>query len=129
MLNVLKLVEIRPDITLRAPALFLLFHDPLNLMWFVGHYLRSPIVLVLFMRILWIIVTLCFFVGAVRYARKEGLTPYAATMLVAIFYTALTTIIVGFTVNARYRVPVEALIIPFSLYGFLYLTTLWRQSR
>lgn len=127
VLNVLKLLNVRPDISLGTPALFLLLHDPLKLLWFVGHYLQSPIVLVLLMRIVWIIVTLCFFVGAVRYIKKEGLTPPAVTMLTVITYMALTTIIVGLTVNARYRLPVEAFIIPFALYGFMYLTALMKN--
>ena len=129
VLEMLKLVGVKPDISLGTPALFLLLHDPLKLLWFMGHYLRSPIILVLLARIIWIIVTLCFFVGAVRFIRKEGLTPYAVTMLVAILYLALTTIIIGFTVTGRYRLPAEAIIIPFALYGLLYLKTLWHQSR
>lgn len=123
MLNVLKLLEVKPDLSLGTSALFLLLHDPLKLLWFIGHYLSSPVILVLLMRIVWIIVTLCFFVGVVRYTQKKGLTPYALTMLTIIAYMALTTIIVGLTVNARYRLPVEALIIPFALYGFMYLKT------
>lgn len=124
MLNVLRLLEVRPDLSLGMSALSLLLSDPLKLLWFMGHYLSSPFVLVLLMRIIWIIITFCFVVGAVRYIRKEGITPYALTMLAIIFYMALTTVIVGLTVNARYRLPVEAFIFPFALYGLLYLKTL-----
>ncbi|MCX6787214.1 MAG: glycosyltransferase family 39 protein [Candidatus Kaiserbacteria bacterium] len=129
VLNVLRHLNVKPDLSLGTPALFLLVHDPLKLLWFIGHYLYSPIILVFLARIIWIIVTLCFFIGAVRYIRKEGLTPHAATMLATVFYLALTTIIVGLTVNARYRLPAEALIVPFALYGLLYLKTLWYRSR
>ncbi len=129
MLNVLRLLEVRPDMSLGTSALFLLLSDPLKFLWFIGHYLQSPFVLVLLMRIVWVIATILFCIGAVHYVRKEGLTPYAATLLATIFYMALTTIIVGLTVNARYRLPVEAFIIPFALYGFLYCKTLWHRSR
>lgn len=118
MLNVLKLVGVIPDSLLGEPALFLLLHDPLKLLWFIGHYFSSPIILVLFMRAVWIIVTLCFFVGAVCFVKKKGMTPYAATMLAIIFYIALVTIVVGLSINARLRLPVEALIVPFAWYGF-----------
>lgn len=123
VLNVLRLLKIRPDIPLGTPALFLLLHDPAKLLWFMGYYLRSPIALVLLMRAVWVVVTLCFCIGVVRFLRKEGVTPSALTMLTIIAYMALTTIIVGLTVNARYRLPVEAFIIPFALYGLMYLKT------
>lgn len=129
MLEVLKLVGVAPDLFLGAPALSLLFHDPIKLLWFVGHYLTSPIILVFCMRLVWIVATLALLVGAVRYLRKEGLTPYAATMLAAILYFSLTTIIVGLTVTARYRLPAEAFIIPFALYGFLYLKRRWLPAK
>jgi|GEM_PF-1122235 len=129
VLEMLKLIGIRPDLSLGTPALFLLLHDPLKLLWFIGHYLHSPIILVLFARIVWIVVTVCFFIGVVRYIQKEGFTPYAVTMLSVILYLALTTIIIGLAVTARYRLPAEALIIPFALYGLLYFKTLWHRSR
>ncbi|MFA5942651.1 MAG: glycosyltransferase family 39 protein [Candidatus Paceibacterota bacterium] len=127
VLNVLRLLKIQPDISLGTPALFLLLHDPAKLLWFMGYYLRSPIILVLFMRVVWIVITLCFCIGVVQYLRKERFTSHALTMLTVIAYMALTTIIVGLTVNARYRLPVEAFIIPFALYGFMRVTAAMRH--
>jgi len=130
MLDFLRLLGIKPDLSLGTPALFLLIHDPVKLLWFIGHYLSSPFALILLMRIIWVIVTIGFFVGAVRYIKKEGLTPYAATMLVTIFYISFTTILIGLSINARYRLPVEALIVPFAFYGFSYLYRLiWNRSQ
>ena len=120
--NVLKLVGVRPDLSLGAPALFLLLNDPIKLFGFIIHFACSPFILVLFMRLVWILLTIGFFVGAFKYIKKEGMTPYAVTMLATIFYIALVTIVVGLSINARLRLPVEALIVPFSFYGLMYMT-------
>lgn len=128
MLDVLRILKIRPDIKLGTPALFLLLHDPLKLLSFIWHYLYSPIILVFLMRILWIVITFSFFVGAVQYIRKMGMTPYVLVMLTTIFYIALITILVGLSINSRLRLPVEVLIVPLAFYGLAYMARRFTQS-
>lgn len=129
MFDVLRHVDASPDTLLGKPAVFLLFSDPQKFFGFIGYYLTKPAVLILIMRILWYAITILFIVGAWRYLRREGLTPYVAVTLCTVAYFAAITLVLGLTINARYRLPVELLIIPFALYGLIYFKTLWRPSR
>lgn len=129
MFDVLRHVGASPDMLLGKPAVFLLFSDPRAFLGFIWYYLTKPAVLILVMRILWYAISALFIVGAVRYVRREGLTPFVAVALCTVVYFAMITLVLGFTINARYRLPVEFLIVPFALYGLSYLKTLWRPSR
>ena len=129
VLDLLRLAKLAPSERLGAPALALLFTDPRALWGHITYFITTPAVFVLIMRIVWYAVTVLFCVGIFAYVRRYGLTPSSLAALGTVAYFALVTIIVGLTVNARYRLPVEALIIPFALYGLLYLKTLWRRSQ
>lgn len=119
MFDVMRQIEVRPDKLLGKPAIFLLFSDPAAFFGFIGYYLTKPAVLILIARILWYLITAFFIVGVVQYLRREGLTPFAAVTLSSIAYFALTVLVLGLTINARYRLPIEFLIIPFALYGLV----------
>jgi 4-amino-4-deoxy-L-arabinose transferase-like glycosyltransferase len=127
--DVLRHIGEKPDMLLGKPAVFLLFSDPSEFFGFIGYYLTKPAVLILIMRIFWYLITIFFVAGAIRYIRREGITPFAAVALCSVTYFALITLVLGFTINARYRLPVEFLIIPFALYGLVYLKTIWKQFR
>ncbi|MBI1960851.1 MAG: glycosyltransferase family 39 protein [Candidatus Liptonbacteria bacterium] len=121
MFDVLRHVNFKADQLLGKPALFLLLSDPMKLLGFIGHYATTPAVLILIMRIAWFIATFLFFVGAVQSMRRQRHSFYATVAFCTVLYFALMTLSIGLTVNSRYRLPVEFLIIPFALYGFLYL--------
>lgn len=129
MFDVIKHVGARPDRLLGKPALFLLFSDPMKLLSFVWYYATTPTILVLIMRVVWYISTALFFLGAVVAMHRQKYTFYSMSAFVTVLYFAALTLTIGLTVNSRYRLPVEFLIIPFALYGLLYLKTLWRPSR
>lgn len=127
MFDVLKHIGLRPDVLLGQPALFLLLSNPAKLFGIIGYYLTKPAILILFARIIWSLVTVLFFIGAWRYLKREGVTPYALIAIVNVLYFAVITLSLGLTINSRYRLPVEFLIIPFALYGLLYCKTLWHH--
>lgn len=129
MFDFIKHVGARPDVLLGKPALFLLFSDPMKLLGFIGYYATTPTILILVMRIIWFIATIFFFIGAVYVIQRQKFTFYAMVAFCTVLYFALMTLTIGLTVNSRYRLPVESLIIPFALYGFMYCKTLWYQSR
>lgn len=129
MFDVLRHIGFGADKTLGKPAIFLLLSDPAAFFGFVAYYVTKPAVLILIMRILWYLITALSIIGAVRYFRREGGTPFALVALSSVAYVGLTTLVLGLTINARYRLPVEFFIIPFALYGLLSLKTLWHRSR
>jgi 4-amino-4-deoxy-L-arabinose transferase-like glycosyltransferase len=129
MFDVIKHVGARPDILLGKPALFLLFSDPMKLLGFIWYYATTPTILVLIMRVLWYIVTALFFVGAFVVLRRQKYTFYATTACITVLYFLLLTLTIGLTVNSRYRLPIEFLIIPLALCGLVYVKTLWHRFR
>ncbi|MFZ3043632.1 MAG: glycosyltransferase family 39 protein [Minisyncoccia bacterium] len=129
MLDVLKKVGARPDQMLGKPALFLLLSDPMRLLGFIGYYAATPAILILVLRLVWFVTTVLFFLGAVQAMRQQRFTFYTTAAFATVLYFALMTLTIGLTVNSRYRLPVEFLIIPFALYGFLYSKDLWRRLR
>ncbi|MCX6787577.1 MAG: glycosyltransferase family 39 protein [Candidatus Kaiserbacteria bacterium] len=129
MFDVIKHVGARPDRLLGQPALFLLFSDPMKLLGFVWYYATTPTILVLLMRVVWFIVTILFFLGAVLILQKQKFTFYPMMAFVTVLYFLLITLTIGLTVNSRYRLPIEFLIIPFALYGLMYIKTVWQRFR
>ena len=113
----------------RKPALFLLLSDPKALFDIIGYYAMKPAILILIVRTIWFITTILFFAGAVRAVRRYGFTLYSSIAFGAVFYFALITLTVGLGVNARYRLPVEAFIIPFALYELLYLKSRFSRKK
>ncbi|MBX4209213.1 glycosyltransferase family 39 protein [Candidatus Parcubacteria bacterium] len=105
--------------TLDKPALTILIESPAKLFSIIGAYVRSGAAIIVIMRLVWIMVTISFFAGAAAYIRREGWRPAASAALFLVIYFALTTSINGLGVNARFRVPVDAFIFSFALYGLL----------
>ena len=112
-----KTVENKLD----KPALTILLESPSRLFEIIGNYVRSGAISIVVVRVLWIINTLCLMVGAFLFLKREKKLPFALYALILIAYFALTTSINGLGVNARFRVPVNAFIFSFALYGFLVL--------
>ncbi|KKS34878.1 MAG: hypothetical protein UU95_C0007G0015 [Parcubacteria group bacterium GW2011_GWC2_42_12] len=78
----------------------------------------SPLALVLLFRLFWILTAVCFMMSLVYQAVKKGFNIYSGFFLVLILYFALTTIANGLGVNARFRYPVNALILIFVIQGW-----------
>lgn len=104
---------------LERPALAILTESPSRLFEIIDAYARSGALSILVMRLLWIILTIFFFVGAAFYLKKDKRTPAVLSALFLVAYFALTTSINGLGVNARFRVPVNVFLFSFALYGFL----------
>jgi len=119
MLDVLRHINASPKDRLGGPALFMLFSAPGELFGFIKKVFMTPAVLILFGRLLWVGITVAFFAGAVRYLRKEKITPYGILALSLVFYFMLTTLVVGLAISARYRMPVNIFILLFALYGLI----------
>jgi 4-amino-4-deoxy-L-arabinose transferase-like glycosyltransferase len=99
-----------------TPTLLLL-SQPLVLARFLAELAMTPLVFVLLGRVAWLIITCAFFAGVWRYLRHaNGTVIYAKTAVAVVLYLMLTTILVGFTVNYRYRLPVNVFIATFAAY-------------
>lgn len=127
MFDVLRHIGASPDKLLGKPAVFLLFSDPQAFLGFIAYYLTKPAILILLMRIVWYLLTVLGMIGAIRYLIREGANAYVVSALCLVAYFAAITLVLGFTINARYRLPVEFLILPFALYGLVYLNNVWRH--
>ncbi len=125
MYDVLRHIGQKPGILLGKPALFVLLSNPLKLGAFILQYTTSPFILILVGRVLWISVTILAFLGIVRYIRKEVTPEYACMSGAIVLYFMLTTLVIGLTVNARYRLPVEGLIVMFAFYELIY----WKRKK
>ena len=107
---------------LDKPALILLFTNPVLLAKHIVAYGSSPGIFVLLGRLFWIVTTILFFAGAWFYLRREKFSPFAYTALLMVAYFVLMTAANGFGMNARFRIPVNAFIFTFAIYGF---SVLW----
>lgn len=119
MLTVLQHTGIVPSIYLSQPALSLLLHSPKEFFITVYHFITSPIISVLIMRLLWIAVTVAFFVGSIIFVKKHGLKAQTAFAILLVFYFLVTTPLNGLGVNARFRMPVNPIILTFAVYFIL----------
>ncbi len=119
MLTVLQYSGYTPQNYLSRPALLMLFDDFSGLVIAIKGVISSPMVLVLLVRVFWIIMTLLFFVGVVRFLRDKKPNTLVIFALFLVMYFVATTAINGLGVNARFRMPVNVFIFFFATYGFL----------
>jgi 4-amino-4-deoxy-L-arabinose transferase-like glycosyltransferase len=117
MLTFLEYSGVTINNILTKPAISMIGH-PSELISLIAHYADSPAILVFIFRIIWILISLLFLTGIYFYIKKEGWKSYGVLAVLIIAYFTLTTMINGLGVNARFRVPVEALIFIFAVYGF-----------
>ena len=104
---------------MERPAFTLLLESPTKAFAFLIPFIKSPILFVLLGRMLWILVTLCFIGGAVWYLRPKENRAKGIFLLLLTGYFVFTTVAVGLAVNARFRIPVNAFILTFAVYGML----------
>jgi 4-amino-4-deoxy-L-arabinose transferase-like glycosyltransferase len=79
----------------------------------------SPAFFIIFTRLLWVVITVLFFLGLWRLGRKKEFTAFNALAVIYVAYFALTTIPSGLAVNARFRFPINVFIFIFVI-NYLY---------
>jgi len=128
MLSVLQYAGFTPTETLSRPAITLLLESPKEFLGVVWTHSKSPFVLVLIMRLFWLIVTLMFLWGVYELLRKKKMTAPIVFALVTVLYFAATTPSNGLTVNSRFRMPVNPIILTIAAYPLLRLNKFSRQD-
>ena len=128
MLDVLRHVGFTPNERLRKPALFILLSSPVEFFSLIKKFSTTPMVFVLLGRILWIFITVVFFAGVIRYFRHEKITPHVIIALSLVLYFMLTSLVIGLSISARYRMPVNLFIFSFATYEVLSIAALLRKK-
>lgn len=77
----------------------------------------SPLALVLLLRVFWILIAICFIMSLGYQAIRRKFNVYSGFFLFLVLYFTLTTIANGLCGNARFRYPVNALILIFIIQG------------
>lgn len=116
-LDVLYRLGLEPSIRLEKPSFILFMESPKKVWDFVQPLLASPTLFVILGRVAWFLITLSCIAGTIRYLRAPENRIKGIFIVLVILYFALTTIAVGLAVNARFRFPVNALILTFAAYG------------
>jgi len=123
MLTVLGHAGYVPHTGLEKPALSFLLSSPLMFMKVVWTSIQGPFALVFVMRLVWIMITGLFFIGFFGFSRNKWRDPKTYFIAGLVAYFALTTAIGGLGVNARYRMPVNPIILTFAFIGVGYTLT------
>lgn len=121
MLTVLQHAGYVPDIYINKSAISLLLSSPIEFFEIIFSYIASPFILVLIMRLVWIGITLFFFIGFFQFLKIRRFDIVSLFILIIIIYFVSTSAIGGLGVNARYRMPIDPILFTFSLTGLVYL--------
>lgn len=116
-LTVLGNAGIQPKVGFSRPALSYLLSSPVEFVREASGFILSPFVIVLILRLFWIAVAIMFFVGVWKLWRKKGITPAISLGLILVLYFVATTPSNGLTVNARFRMPIEPIMVVVALMG------------
>ena len=111
----LRHITIRPPEMLGKPSLAALLEDPIGVAQYFGRNLASPLAFILIGRIVWWAVTILFLFGCWRLLRARPLSPHALIAILIVLYVAATSLITGYGLTARYRLPVNALVTTIAL--------------
>jgi len=125
----LRHVNVRPAQMLGKPSLAALFGDPRGFVMYFVHNLFGPLAFILLGRVLWVAIALLCVLGAWRYVRTHGATAPAVIAIGLVLYLAATSAITGYGLTARYRLPVNALVLTFAVYELVELAALVRSKR
>jgi hypothetical protein len=119
MLTFLQAARITPDTYLQKPAFLLLISAPWQFARMIGEYLHTSVAVILFARLFWVLVTACFLAGLYKLFRARLFSPELAFVTLIIVYFMLTTMVNGLTVNARFRMPVEPMLLIVAYAGLM----------
>jgi hypothetical protein len=96
-------------------------NDPIGLIKVIGFQIKGWGLLIFLARIVWIVITLLFFIGVWKCFWRGKMSTTMLMAIILVVYFALTTGINGLGVNARFKVPVEVFIFSFALCGLFSL--------
>lgn len=121
MLTVLQHAGYVPQVYIGKSVLSLALSSPPAFLGAILKYARSPLILVLIMRIAWIGISAFFLLGFLRFLREKKGEAASLFLLSVVLYFTLTSAVGGLGVNARYRMPIEPIIFTFALTGFVFV--------
>jgi 4-amino-4-deoxy-L-arabinose transferase-like glycosyltransferase len=119
MLTFLQAVGVSPSNYLQKPALLLLVSAPWQFIQTIWTYMHTNMALIFVVRIFWIAVTICFAIGLYKLFRARLFSPELLFSVIIVFYFMLTTMVNGLSVNARFRMPVEPIILAVAYAGLM----------
>jgi 4-amino-4-deoxy-L-arabinose transferase-like glycosyltransferase len=125
VLTVLQNVGVVPNSYLKAPAVMLLMHSPLAFAKTIGSYIQSSFIFVLIARLILIVVFLLFIIGIYELWKKKKLSPVLVFAIILVAYFMLTTMANGLSVTARFRMPIEFIILAITAFGYMSLKEAW----
>jgi 4-amino-4-deoxy-L-arabinose transferase-like glycosyltransferase len=129
LLTFLDKIGIRQANIIKTPILSLL-GNPQKLFQAIGAYIASPYIVILLGRIVWIFVTLFAILGSILFIKKEKKSNTMAIIaIILILYFALTTMINGLGVNARFRMPIVPFILMFALYFIFFIMPVLKKLK
>jgi len=121
MLVVLRHAGIHLSVMGNQPSFLLAMQNPVRAFHVLKDMLLSPAIVVLGARMVWVLGALLFLCGVLLFFRDRGFHLPGLIALSLIAYFALTAAINGLGINARFRIPVNALILTFAVYAFAQL--------
>lgn len=96
-------------------SLALVGYAPSEILTLVGNILQTPLALVLMMRFFWMLAAMLFLVSALYLIAGKRMNLATGFILLCVVYFAVTTIMNGLAVNARFRFPVNSLFLVIAL--------------
>lgn len=126
----LEVVRVHPIATLfvASKSLFTFFTNDgfYTLLARTGHTPADFLPLLIVARLIWIMITLAAFVGALVYLLTQR-SQLAILIILLVAYFALTSTIAAFGTNPRYRLPVDPIILACAGLGVIYLLARGRR--
>lgn len=117
-INFLGKIGQNADIHFHGSSLVLLFTSPSELFNITGKLFAGPGILILLGRIFWIVALALSLFGLYRFQKNGKHSRKIAVFLLLVSgYFVLTACLIGFGVSARYRMPIDPIIIGLALYG------------
>lgn len=116
MYDFFRRVDIRPGEVIGKPSVIALFSDPGAVVGYLYRNVAGVVGWIVLARLMWIAVMAAFAAGAWRYLRANA-NVHSILALIVVAYFLLTSLITGFGLTARYRLPVNALVAAVALYG------------
>ncbi|QQG46200.1 MAG: glycosyltransferase family 39 protein [Candidatus Niyogibacteria bacterium] len=116
-LTVLQHMGSLRDFRLESSSLTMFFNSPVKLLKKTAELISGPGTLIISGRVIWILIAISFFYGAVFYLRNGPKRKSAELALWSITYFLAATAIIGLAVNARFRESIKVFILIFALYG------------
>lgn len=121
--NFLRHIKIYPKEMIGKPSLAALFSDPIAAGAYILRNLNSPVFFsILLARAIWVFLTLLFLFGVWRYRKSHDVSSHAIVAFIMILYFASTSLLAGFGLSSRYRLPINVFIIAFAFYEIAAIT-------